>query len=157
MQEIIDKLTEENNLLREKVKSVPKYRLSLGELLDRLTIIQLKECKIPDHKKEYAAEIKDVLHDIDQVIKDGGIVFDAEMLRDLVILAQYNGHIWINEAAARMGDQNGTNLYLSHSLNSIRCAARNKIQGKVGGRKDYKLDVATPFPEWIPSGYGEGI
>jgi hypothetical protein len=160
MQEIseIEKLKKENDLLRQevenlKLKSPQKYKLSLGELLDRLSIIQLKECKIPEHKKEYAQEISEILEDIDQSIKSNNVVFDAEMLRDLVILAQYNNHIWINESEARKGNANGANLYLSHSLNSIRCTARNKIQGKIGGRKDYKVDVATPYPEWIPSKY----
>ena len=30
-----------------------KYLPTLGELIDRLTIVQLKEVKIPQHKKEY--------------------------------------------------------------------------------------------------------
>ena len=35
-----------------------KYLPTLGELIDRLTIVQLKEVKIPQHKKEYEQEIK---------------------------------------------------------------------------------------------------
>ena len=30
-----------------------KYLPTLGELIDRLTIVQLKEVKIPQYKKEY--------------------------------------------------------------------------------------------------------
>ena len=30
-----------------------KYLPTLGELIDRLTIVQLKEVKIPKHKKEF--------------------------------------------------------------------------------------------------------
>ena len=33
-----------------------KYLPTLGELIDRLTIVQLKEVKIPKHKKEYEKE-----------------------------------------------------------------------------------------------------
>ena len=35
-----------------------KYLPTVGELIDRLSIIQLKEVFIPEHKKEYAEEIK---------------------------------------------------------------------------------------------------
>ena len=35
-----------------------KYLPTLGELIDRLTIVQLKEVKIPEHKKEYHKKSK---------------------------------------------------------------------------------------------------
>ena len=47
-----------------------KYLPTLSELIDRLSIIQLKEVFIPEHKEEYANEIKDVVHDIDLLIKE---------------------------------------------------------------------------------------
>ena len=39
-----------------------KYLPTLGELIDRLTIVQLKEVKIPQHKEEYAKEIAEIVH-----------------------------------------------------------------------------------------------
>ena len=45
-----------------------KYLPTLGELIDRLSIIQLKEVKIPQHKEEYAQEIKDIVHDISAIL-----------------------------------------------------------------------------------------
>ena len=41
-----------------------KYLPTLSELIDRLSITQLKEVFITDHKDEYAQEISDILHDI---------------------------------------------------------------------------------------------
>ena len=38
-----------------------KYLPTLAELVDRLSIVQLKEVFITDHKDEYAKEIKEVL------------------------------------------------------------------------------------------------
>jgi len=35
-----------------------KYLPTLGELIDRLTIVLLKEVKIPKHKKEYEKSIQ---------------------------------------------------------------------------------------------------
>ena len=41
-----------------------KYLPTLSELIDRLSIVQLKEVFIPEHKDEYALEIADIVHDI---------------------------------------------------------------------------------------------
>ena len=45
-----------------------KYLPTLGELIDRLSIVQLKEVKIPQHKEEYQKEIKDIVHDITEIL-----------------------------------------------------------------------------------------
>ena len=45
-----------------------KYLPTLGELIDRLTIVQLKEVKIPEHKEQYQKEIKDIVHDITEIL-----------------------------------------------------------------------------------------
>ena len=37
-----------------------KYLPTLSELVDRLSIVQLKEVFIPEHKQEYNQEIKDM-------------------------------------------------------------------------------------------------
>ena len=44
-----------------------KYLPTLSELVDRLSIVQLKEVFIIEHKEEYAREIKDIVHDIDVI------------------------------------------------------------------------------------------
>ena len=129
-----------------------KYLPTLGELIDRLTIVQLKEVKIPQHKEEYQKEIKDIVHDINQILLDeklGRDIVDGDMIRAIIVLAQMNTHIWVNEDNARNGDERGNKLLLTHGLNGIRNTAKNKIQEKVGGRKDYKIDcIASEFKDW---------
>ena len=126
-----------------------RYLPTLAELVDRLSIAQLKEVFIPDHKEEYAQEIRDILHDIDLILKDKSVVVDAEVLRAIVVLSQMNLHIWHNEANYRKGIKDGNNLELTHGLNGIRNVAKNKIQEVVGGRKDYKIDcLAAEFKDW---------
>ena len=120
-----------------------KYLPTLSELVDRLSIAQLKEVFITEHKEEYAKEIKDIMHDIDLE----GI--DAELIRSVVVLSQMNLHIWHNESNYRKGIKDGNNLELTHGLNGIRNTAKNKIQENVGGRKDYKIDcLAADFKDW---------
>ena len=132
------------------MKEERKYLPTLSELIDRLSIIQLKEVFIPEHKKEYSQEIKDILHDIQSHLdenKENKIT--AETIRAIVVLSQMNLHIWHNESNYRKGIKDGNNLELTHGINGIRNTAKNKIQEIVGGRKDYKIDcLAAEFKDW---------
>ena len=125
-----------------------KYLPTLAELIDRLSIIQLKEVFITEHKKEYAKEISDVVHDIDCILNKENITLSAEDVRAIVVLSQMNLHIWHNETQYRAGSGNG-NLGLTHGLNGIRNTAKNILQESIGGRKDYKIDcIAAEFKDW---------
>ena len=125
-----------------------KYLPTLSELIDRLSIAQLKEVFISEHKVEYAQEIDDICHDI-QLILDQCEDITAEVVRAIVVLSQMNLHIWHNESNYRKGIKDGNNLELTHGLNGIRNTAKNKIQELAGGRKDYKIDcLAADFKDW---------
>jgi len=125
-----------------------KYLPTLSELVDRLSIAQLKEVFISEHKEEYAQEIADIVHDI-QLLLDKSEDITAETIRAVVVLSQMNLHIWHNESNYRKGIKDGNNLELTHGLNGIRNTAKNKIQEIVGGRKDYKIDcLAAEFKDW---------
>ena len=126
-----------------------KYLPTLSELIDRLSIVQLKEVFIPEHKVEYAQEISDIVHDIQLLLEDSGGEVTADTIRAIVVLSQMNLHIWHNESNYRKGIKDGNNLELTHGLNGIRNTAKNKIQEVVGGRKDYKIDcLAADFKDW---------
>lgn len=126
-----------------------KYLPTLAELVDRLSISQLKEVFISEHKEEYSQEINDILHDIQLIIEQQDVVLTAETIRAIVVLAQMNLHIWHNESNVRSGKEGPNALALTHGLNGIRNTAKNKIQEKVGGRKDYKIDcLAADFKDW---------
>lgn len=126
-----------------------KYLPTLSELIDRLSIVQLKEVFISSHKDEYSEEIRNIVHDIDLVLKEGKANITSEVIRAIVVLSQMNLHIWHNESNYRKGIKDGNNLELTHGLNGIRNTAKNKIQEIVGGRKDYKIDcLAAEFKDW---------
>ncbi len=126
-----------------------KYLPTLSELVDRLSIVQLKEVFIPEHKNEYAKEISDILHDIDLTLKEKDVIIDSKTIRAIVVLSQMNLHIWHNESNYRKGIKDGNNLELTHGLNGIRNTAKNIIQEILGGRKDYKIDcLAAEFKDW---------
>ena len=125
-----------------------KFLQTINELIDRLSIHQLKEVFIQENKKNYASEIQDIMHDIDAILKEKNGKLSAETIRAIIVLAQMNAHIWYNETKVRNGDKDG-NLHLTHGLNGIRNVASNKIAECVGGRKDYKTDcLAAEFKDW---------
>jgi hypothetical protein len=130
-----------------------KYLPTLAELIDRLSITQLKEVFITDHKEEYSKEIADIVHDIDVILQErvdiqGGDI-TGETIRAIIVLAQMNLHIWHNESNVRNGSEGPNALALTHGLNGIRNTAKNRIQEVVGGRKDYKIDcLAADFKDW---------
>jgi hypothetical protein len=126
-----------------------RFLPTISELLDRLSIVQLKEVKIPEHKEEYAQEIADIVHDIQLILNQSDVILTAEMLRAVIVCAQMNTHIWYNESNVRSGIVGSSMLALTHGLNGIRNTSKNKIQEVFGGRKDYKIDcIAADFKEW---------
>ena len=138
-----------------------KYHLDLGELLDRLTILQLKEVnRAGDLKEQITKEIEDITHDINVLLNTEGRLkqITGEFLRNLIVLAQFNTHIWNNEDAARKGNS-GDILRLTHSLNGIRVEARNRLQRLLNGRIEKKIDclantMASEYKDqWTPSTY----
>ena len=129
-----------------------RYLPTIAELIDRLSIIQLKEVFITEHKEEYAKEIQDIVHDLNQMGLEKEYDYSnlGELVRAVVVLSQMNLHIWHNETKYRAGEGDG-NLGLTHGLNGIRNTAKNIIQDQVedDGRKDYKVDcIAAEFKDW---------
>jgi hypothetical protein len=126
-----------------------KYLPTLAELIDRLSISQLKEVFITDHKEEYAQEIADIVHDVELLLTQTEGRVTGEQIRAIIVLAQMNLHIWHNESNVRSGKEGPNALALTHGLNGIRNTAKNKIQEVMGGRKDYKIDcLAAEFKDW---------
>jgi len=126
-----------------------KYLPTLSELVDRLSIVQLKEVFITDHKEEYGKEIAEITHDIQLLLDEQNGKVTAETIRAIIVLSQMNLHIWHNESNYRKGIKDGNNLELTHGLNGIRNVAKNRIQEIAGGRKDYKIDcLAADFKDW---------
>ena len=127
-----------------------KHLPTLSELIDRLSIAQLKENFIAEHRYEYSEEISNLVHDINLIIQENKEKpITGEFIRAIVVLSQMNLHIWHNESNYRKGIKDGNNLELTHGLNGIRNTAKNIIQENYGGRKDYKIDcLAADFKDW---------
>lgn len=129
-----------------------KYLPTLAELVDRLSIHQLKEVFIPEHKKKYQREMRDIMDDINIIIQEDNVQLTAEILKAVVIIAQINEHIWYNESKVRSGESQDLNLLkLTHGLNGIRNRTMNYLLGLISNedRRDWKTDcLAAEFSDW---------
>lgn len=134
-----------------------KYNYTFADLLDRLSIAQLKCIFIFNHKETYLKEVKDIKHDIDLIIKEKNIKLSSKIVHAIMILMLSNRYIWENESKIREegnDKQQEKLLRLTHSINGIRNNAKNIINGTVGERIDLKVDclaadLIEEFGNWL--------
>jgi hypothetical protein len=131
-----------------------KYLPTFAELVDRLSICQLKSIFIPSNKEAYQKEIEDIKHDIDFILKDKNIVLNASAIQAIQVIMLSNRYIWENESKCRQGDnQDFSLLKLTHSINGVRNTAKNVLSNELGERVDLKIDclaaeLKSDFQNW---------
>ena len=131
-----------------------KYLPTFAELIDRMSICQLKAIFIPENKEAYDQEIADIQHDLDQMIEEKNIKLSSEMLKATSIVMLTNRYIWENESKCRNGaSQDLELLKLTHSINGVRNLAKNVISRELGERVDLKIDclaaeLKSDFQNW---------
>ena len=126
-----------------------KYLPTLADLVDRVTIVQLKMIFIPDRREEYIAERELILHDIDLILNGLDHKLNARSIMAITMIQLTNRCIWESESKARAGgNEQDKLLKFTHSINGVRNTAKNVLSEEVGGRKDYKIDaLAADLPE----------
>ena len=93
-----------------------KYKVPFSELIDRLTVDQIKLLKNMDDKNDsLKKEIKNLMHDIDAIISDKKTSLNSDIIRMVINLAQINPYIW-NLKDKMSNDENnyGKNLKQAH-------------------------------------------
>lgn len=131
-----------------------KYLPTFSDLIDRLSIVQLKAIFIPQHRLEYLSERKLLEHDIDMILKSMKRRITASEIHAIMVVMLANRFIWENESKARAGGTEQDKLLkLTHSINGVRASAKNQLAGIAGGRKDYKIDcfaadLVKEFGDW---------
>lgn len=134
-----------------------KYLPTLSDLVDRLTIVQLKSVFITEHTEAYVKERKDIEHDIDLILTElaaDGKRITATEIHAIIVIMLSNRFIWENESKAREGGSEHDHLLkLTHSINGVRNTAKNQLANIDGGRRDYKTDcfaaeLTEQFGNW---------
>lgn len=118
----------------KKVSPNRKFLPTLSDLIDTLTITQIKELRFKESKFVYADEIKKICHDIDLLINEKNLKLNARLILIIIIIAQLNLYIWENKEKMK----NKKNevylklLKLAHQLNGIRNRMKNKLLEEIG-------------------------
>jgi hypothetical protein len=117
-----------------------RYLPTLADLIDRLSICQLKAIFIPESKADYDAEIALILHDVDLILGERGPLTAADLRAAMVVMLA-NRVIWENESRARAGGPEQDHLLkFTHSINGVRNRAKNELSRAAGERVDRKVD-----------------
>ncbi len=113
-----------------------QFALPLAELIDRLTIDQIKEVLLPEHKESFAQEMEKLSHDIDLIIAEKGLRLSSRFLRIIIAMAQLNLHIWQNKDRMQEDAERYMELLkFSHQLNGIRNQLKNLLLEETGDRE----------------------
>ncbi len=115
-------------------------KLDLGELIDRLSILQIKELLLDG---DFSDAISDLEHDIDRVYEEQDVKLTANLIRQIVLMAQTNLHIWLLKDDMEMEDDeekyNGK-LKLSQDFNNcIKNSIKNMLLDEGGEVSEVKL------------------
>lgn len=126
-----------------------KYLPTFADLVDRMSIVQLKMIFIPENREAYAQELVDIQHDID-ILLDGRRL-SAKAIHAIQVIMLANRYIWENEARARTTESfvlDGPDvLRATHSVNGVRNTAKNVLAREMGERVDLKVDcLAADLP-----------
>ena len=117
-----------------------KFQLPLSELVDRLTISQIKLAFVPQNRTNFNKEIEMLNHDIDLIIQNNELRLNAKLISALVQLSQINLHIWNNKDLMQANLDNETEylslLKLAHQLNGIRNSIKNYLVELEGNVED---------------------
>lgn len=106
-----------------------------GELVDKLSILHIKEIKSSKSQTNFSNGINNILKDLNKYFKKK---LNVKLINYIIILSQINLYIWdLRDEIYKDKKINKKKLKLSHQLNAIRNISKNKISN-VLLKKKYK-------------------
>jgi hypothetical protein len=112
-----------------------KFVLPAAELVDRLAVDQIKEMLFDD-SKSITKEIQNISDDLDHIIKEKNIIFDARLMRVVIALAQINVHIWyLKDRMQEDAERYDELLKLAHQINGVRNRLKNLLLEEFGDKE----------------------
>ena len=104
-----------------------KYNFS--ELVDKLSIIQIKQLINNKQYRSYENTISKILNELElNISKNKKMILNSKIVNLLNILSQINLFIWILRDEMQISKKNyKQNMKLSHQLNALRNITKNKL------------------------------
>lgn len=123
------------------------YLPTLSELIDRLSVTQIKLNLANSDPEDFQNEIKKINNDIDLIIREKKLQLNSELVNLILVIAQLNLHIWHNKDLMQQKlDNEGQYLALlkkAHQLNGYRNQIKNRIL-EIEGMND-KSQIRSNF------------
>ena len=108
----------------------------LSELIDRLTVTQVKLNLLDVNSEDFTAEVSKLVNDINLIVEEKKIEISGELVRAIVMISQVNLHIWRNKDLMKenLGNESKYLSYLkkAHQMNGVRNILKNYILGLEG-------------------------
>ena len=107
---------------------------TIADLVDSLSIDQIKMIKIKKHRNSYLREIEKICHDIDLIISSKkNTKINARLIRIIIIIALINLFIWNHKDEMQKNSEKYDHLLkLAHQLNGIRNQMKNLLLVEFG-------------------------
>ena len=103
----------------------------MAELIDRLTVTQIKENLLGDDSGDFYAEISKLVNDIDLIISEKKVPLSGQLIRAVVMMSQINLHIWRNKDLMQENLENESEYLLhlkkAHQMNGVRNLLKNYL------------------------------
>ena len=80
-----------------------KYHLPVSELIDRISILEIKLVLDAKNTKDYLGELELIKADVKSEIDLQEVTLNVKTIQTLISLGQMNLHIWHNESNVRNG------------------------------------------------------
>jgi hypothetical protein len=127
---------------------------NLAELIDRMSITQIKVILSKEGKEDFQAELAKIRNDIMVICGEKSIELTGEIVHAIVSLAQVNLHIWNNKdlMQATLHDEESylQLLKIAHQINGYRNKIKNKlieVEG-ISDKSQMKSNFETDGLNW---------
>ena len=112
-----------------------KFVLPAAELIDRLSVDQIKEMLFDDNSS-ITKEIDILSHDIDLILSEKKIEVSSRFLRIIMVLSQINVHIWYLKDKMQEDEERYDELLkLAHQINGVRNRMKNLLLEEFGDKE----------------------
>lgn len=120
-----------------------KYHLPISELIDRLSIIQIKLVLNSDNTADYLEELMLLKNDITIELNKKPSQVTIDLVQILIALGQMNLHIWyiknMMKDQVNQPQEYAANMKLAHQLNGLRNQLKNELLALEGETNTAKV------------------
>ncbi len=121
-----------------------EINFSLPDLVDRLTIDQIKQIQFEKTAKNYEKSINQIMKSIDRIIIKKKIKISDQLISVLLNLSQINLYIWFLRKDLRTQKKpNSKKIKLSHQLNALRNQLKNRLSNLCFQKKSNSIEKKT--------------